>query len=155
MKCAKDAKRSMFPTLVYCSPSLSHNILGVIYPWILSKVYHSLFSKGKTLILVVVDRFTKYGHSFALAHPFSASTIANLFLDNIYQLHGMPQSIVSKRDRIFFSAFWQGLFKLLGTELHLSSAYHPQTNGQTERLNQCLEMYQRCMTFHQPRQWIN
>lgn len=106
-------------------------------------------SGGKNVILVMVDRFTKYGHFL----PYSAETVAKLFLDNIYKLHGMLQSIVTDRDKIFTSEFWQGLFKQIRAKLQLSSAYHPQIDGQTEKLNQCLEMYLRCMVFKQPRQW--
>lgn len=66
------------------------------------------------VILVVVDGFTKYAHFITLAHPFSASSIARLFLDHIYKLHGMPHNIVTSRDKIFTDEFWQELFKHLG-----------------------------------------
>lgn len=102
-----------------------------------------------------MDRFTKYGHFLALSHPFTAEMVAKLFLDIIYKLHGAPISIVSNRDKVFTSNFWRVLFKLMRTTLNLSSAYHPQTDGQTERLNQCLESYLRCMVSDCPRQWLN
>jgi hypothetical protein len=63
-------------------------------------------------VLVVVDCFTKYGHFIPLHHPFTASTIAKVFLNNVYKLHGMPSVIVSDRDRVFTSNFWRELFKL-------------------------------------------
>jgi hypothetical protein len=89
-------------------------------------------SGSANAILVVVDKFSKFAHFIALKHPFMAKTMAQPFLDNIYHLHGLPKSIISDRDKIFTSLFWQALFKAPGTSLRLSSSYHPQTNGQTE-----------------------
>ncbi|WVZ83779.1 hypothetical protein U9M48_030884 [Paspalum notatum var. saurae] len=104
-------------------------------------------------ILVVVDKFSKYAHFIALAHPFTALKVAKVFMDNIYRLHGMPMALVSDRDRIFTSQLWQELFKLSGTELRMSSAYHPQSDGQTERVNQSVEAYLRCFSHAYPSQW--
>jgi hypothetical protein len=92
-------------------------------------------------ILVVVDKFSKFSHFMALSHPFTASKVAQVFLDSVYRLHGLSEAIISDRDRIFTSTFWQGLFKLTGTSLRMSTSYHPQTDGQTERINQCLETF--------------
>lgn len=92
-------------------------------------------SYGKTIILVVVDRLTKAAHFIPLSHPYTATEVAQAFLDNIYKLHGMPTTIISDRDPIFTSAFWTALFQLQGTTLCLSSSYHPQTDGQTEVIN--------------------
>ena len=86
-------------------------------------------------VLVVVDKFSRYAHFIPISHPYSAATIASLFMDNIFKLHSMPLSIVSDRDRVFTSAFWKELFRLSDTQLCMSSSYHPQTNGQTERVN--------------------
>lgn len=110
-------------------------------------------SKSFDTILVVIDKFTKYGHFIPLAHPYSALSIAQLYLDNVYKLHGLPQVIIYDRDRIFTSAFWKELFNLIETTLNMSSSYHPQTDGQTERLNQCLETYLRCMVHSCPNKW--
>ena len=65
----------------------------------------------------------------------------------------MLKSIVSDIDKVFTSQFWKYLFKLQGTSLVMSSVYHPQTDGQSEVLNKCLEMYFRCLTFHNPKKW--
>jgi hypothetical protein len=110
-------------------------------------------SNGFSVILVIVDRFTKYDHFFPLKHPYSAVVVAHIFLDNIVKLHGIPKSIVCDRDRIFTSAFWTELLNLLKTDLKLSTAYHTQTDGQTERVNQCLEMFLRCFVQAAPKQW--
>lgn len=74
-------------------------------------------------------------------------------MDNVYRLHGMPSAIISDRDRVFTSSFWQALFRLSGTQLRLSTCYHPQTDGQTERVNQCLETYLRCFVHACPSKW--
>lgn len=70
-----------------------------------------------------------------------AEKIVKLFFDFVFKLHGMPKSIVSDRDKIFTCLFWKHLFKTAGTKLYLSSTYHPQSHGQIERLNRCLENY--------------
>ena len=93
------------------------------------------------MIFVVVDRLTKYGHFLALAHPFTAIIVASRFFEQIFKLHGLPLTIMYDRDKVFTSSFWRELFKLLGTTLAFSSAYHTQTNGQTEALKKCLEGY--------------
>jgi hypothetical protein len=88
------------------------------------------------VIMVVVDRFTKYAHFIPLRHPYTAPTIARHFVDSVVKLHGMPHSIVSDHDRIFTSTFWKLLFQKLGTKLNFTTAYHPQSDGQTGRVNQ-------------------
>jgi hypothetical protein len=88
-----------------------------------------------------------------LKHPLSATQVAQVFLDGINKLHGLPHCIISDHDKIFTSVLWQELFRLTDTQLMMSSAYHPQTDGQTERLNQCLEAFLRCSTHANPAQW--
>lgn len=109
---------------------------------------------GKSVIMVVVDRLSKYARFMALSHPYSAASVGQLFLTNVYKLHGMPKSIVSDRDPVFTSIFWQELFKKCKVSLKYSSAYHPQSDGQTEVVNRCLETFLRCMCTLQPQQWI-
>ncbi|GJR88842.1 reverse transcriptase [Tanacetum coccineum] len=70
-------------------------------------------SHGKTVILMVVNRLSNYAHFMAMQHPFTTSTVAQVFLDNVYRLHGIPESIVSDKDKIFLSHFWQSLIKVL------------------------------------------
>jgi hypothetical protein len=104
-------------------------------------------------ILVVVDKFSRYAHFIPLLHPYTAFKVAQLFMSSVYKLHDMPEAIISDRDRIFTSSLWQELFKLAGTQLRIGSAYHPQSDDQTERVNQCLETYLRCFIHACPHKW--
>jgi hypothetical protein len=92
-------------------------------------------------IMVVVDKYTRYAHFIPLHHPFTAAKVAAAYMTNVFKLHSLPKVMISDRDPIFTSRFWKELFQLLGSELRMSSAYHPQTDGQSERVNQCLEIY--------------
>jgi transposase InsO family protein len=104
--------------------------------------------------MVVVDRLSKYAHFIPISHPYTASKIAQVFLANIFKLHGLPNSIVTDRDPTFTSTFWKELFKLQGTTLKFSSAYHPQTDGQTEIVNKMVEQYLRCFSGDKPKGWV-
>ncbi|KAL0319962.1 UNVERIFIED_CONTAM: Retrovirus-related Pol polyprotein from transposon.6 [Sesamum radiatum] len=117
-------------------------------------ITHLPLSHGKSVIWVVVDRLTKYAHFIGLPPRFSASSLAGTFAVEIYRLHSMPRSIVSDRDPLFLSTFWCELFRLSGTRLAFSSAYHPQSDGQTEVLNRVLETYLRCFVNEEPCLWF-
>lgn len=110
-------------------------------------------SNGFTVILVVIDRLSKYAHFFTLKSDYNSKQVAEVFVKNIVKLHGFPKSIVSDRDKAFTSQFWQQMFKLSGTTINLTIAYHPQSDDQSKALNKCLEMYLRCFTHDSPKEW--
>jgi hypothetical protein len=103
-----------------------------------------LKSEGKNVIMVIVDRLTKYTHFCALSHPFKTNIVSTTFMETVQKLHGSPNIIVSDRDPIFTGHFWIELFSCLGTQLAHSSSYHPQSDGQTKIVNKCMEGYLHC-----------
>lgn len=112
-------------------------------------------SHGKEVIWVIIDRLSKYAHFIPLAHPCTASKLAEIFIQEIYKLHGAPSNIVSDRDPLFTSKFWSSFLQQLGVTQSLSTAYHPQSDGQSEALNRCLEHYLRAMTWQRPKEWAS
>ena len=82
-----------------------------------------------------------------------AVNIAHLYFKDIVRIHGIPRSVTSDRDTKFISNFWRSLWSRLGTKLNFSSAYHPQTDGQTEVVNRSLGNLLRCLAGHKPKQW--
>ncbi|KAL0551919.1 hypothetical protein IC582_011012 [Cucumis melo] len=106
-----------------------------------------------TVIWVVVDRLTKSAHFVPGKSTYTASKWAQLYMSEIVRLHGVPVSIVSDRDARFTSKFWKGLQTAMGTRLDFSTAFHPQTDGQTERLNQVLEDMLRACALEFPGSW--
>jgi hypothetical protein len=106
------------------------------------------------LDLTVVDRFSKYCHFIPLAHPYSAESVAQAFFADIVRLHGIPQSIVSDRDTVFTSSFWHELMRLSGTKLQMTTAFHPQSDGQSELANRIIITYLRCLTGDRPHDWL-
>ncbi|KAL0536965.1 hypothetical protein IC582_025928 [Cucumis melo] len=109
--------------------------------------------RGFTVIWVVVDRLTKSAHFVPGKSTYTASKWAQLYMSEIVRLHGVPVSIVSDRDARFTSKFWKGLQTAMSTRLDFSTAFHPQTDGQTERLNQVLEDMLRACALEFPGSW--
>ncbi|KAF1327941.1 Pol protein, partial [Globisporangium splendens] len=106
-----------------------------------------------TGVVVFVDRLSKMVHVAPVRKHVTAQETACLFLEHVFRYHGLPESIVSDRDPRFTAAFWRELFRLLGTDLALSSADHPETDGQTERVNRVVEDILRSIAVDHPRDW--
>jgi transposase InsO family protein len=103
--------------------------------------------------MVVVDKLSKSAHFISVKSTCKAMDIANIIMKEIFRLHGMPKEIVSDRDTKFTSNFWKSLMDGMGTKLLFSTTYHPQTDGQMERVNHILEDMLRMHVIHQPKKW--
>ncbi len=110
-------------------------------------------SSGNTVVLTVVDRFSKAAHFIPLPKLPSARETAVAVIDHVFRIHGLPTDVVSDRGPQFVSKFWGEFCRLLGATVSLSSGYHPQSNGQTERANQDLERMLRCVASQNPSSW--
>jgi hypothetical protein len=110
-------------------------------------------TKHNDTIMVVADKLINSAHFILVKSTCKAIDIAQVFMKEVFRLHGMPKEIVSDRDTKFTSNFWKSVMVGLETKLLFSTAYHPQTNRQTERVNQILEDMLRMHVMHQPRKW--
>ena len=109
--------------------------------------------RGNDSICVFVDKLTKMVHFVACREDLSAKDFAELYIDQIWRLHGLSKEFITDRDSRFTSAFWKGVTELIGTRHVMSSSFHPQTDGQTERVNQTLETYLRHFVSAQLNDW--
>jgi hypothetical protein len=109
--------------------------------------------KGNDSIWVIIDRLTKVAHFVPVKTTFGGATLARIYLKEIVRLHGIPRKIVSDRGTQFTSKFWKGLQQAMGTKLDFSTAYHPQSDGQTERVNKILEDLLRACVLTFERDW--
>jgi len=110
-------------------------------------------AQGYDTILVVCDCFSKMVHFIATTEKTLAEELTKLFQDHVWRLHRLPKSIISDRGVQFAAGIMKELNNLLGIQMELSTAYHLQTNGQTERINQELEQYLRVFIDHRQEQW--
>ena len=109
--------------------------------------------KGNDSIWVIVDRLTKVAHFLPVKNKYSVSQLADLYVEHILRLHGAPRTIVSDRGAQFTAQFWRSLHDSMGTHLDYSTAFHPQTDGQTERVNQVLEDLLRACVLTYSNDW--
>jgi transposase InsO family protein len=110
-------------------------------------------SQNHDFIWVIVDQLTKTAHFIPVHTTYKASKYAEIYLDCIIRLHGVPNTIISDRGAQFIARFWEQLQEALRTKLIRSSAYHPQTDGQTERVNQILKDMLRSCVIHYGKNW--
>ena len=112
-------------------------------------------SKGLDYLWVVIDRLTSMAHLIPITTKTTASELAYLFLKEIVRLHVLPESIVSDRDAKFTSSFWKKLHRLLGTKLLMSTSFHPQTDGATERANRTIAQILRALVRPDQTDWVD
>jgi len=106
-------------------------------------------------ILVIVDRLTKYTHFIPYKETYTAEQLARIVIDRLIRYHGIPSSFVTDRDKLFTSNYWKTLVASIGIRHKLSTSFHPQTDGQTERMNQTLEAYLRHYVNHTQNNWVS
>ncbi|GJR90373.1 ty3-gypsy retrotransposon protein [Tanacetum coccineum] len=147
-------KLPLLPTPTSVSSNIANKQLAI--KWISPAKRQECLNKGLwfSVVLVVVDRFSKYAHFATLPTSFNAPKVAEVFVEAVVKHHGIPKTIVSDRDPIFVSKFWTQLFKLSGTQLNHNTAYHPHTDGQTEVVNRGSEQYLRAMVTDHPDHWV-
>lgn len=143
MTFVNESKLIHSPQLASYSHCPSHAKSRTTYQWISSKAYHP--PMGKIPFLLWSIGSANQPTSSPLYIPYIAKTVAEIFVENIVKLHRMPISIISDRDLIFTSHFWQEFFKMSGTQLQMSSSYHLQTDGQPKIVNRSLEQYLLCL----------
>jgi transposase InsO family protein len=110
-------------------------------------------SKQHDSIMVVVEKLTKSAHLILLKTTHKAGDVTDIFLKEVAYLHEIPKTIVSDRDPKFTSNFWKELFKGFRTNLNFSTTYHPESNGQTKRVNRVIEHMMRMYVMDKPSRW--
>ncbi len=111
-------------------------------------------SHGLDTLLVIIDHLSKQAHFIPTIKTLDAHGLAQLYISSIFKLHGLPSSIISDCDSLFTSSFWKELTTRLGIKQKLSTAFHPQTDTQTEHINQCVEQYLWNFCSYQQDDWV-
>jgi hypothetical protein len=109
--------------------------------------------KYNDLIMVVIDKLSKFAHFIPVKSTYQSINIAEIFMKEIFRLHGIPKMVISDRDVKFTSTFWKELFAGLDTNLNFITSYHPQTDGQTEQMNQIVEDMLQMYVRMKPTKW--
>jgi hypothetical protein len=112
-----------------------------------------LTSLRHNAILVIVDKLTKSAHFIPVRDTYDVTDVAHVFISEVIRLHGLPKKIISDRDSRFTSRFWTSLQSTLGTQLNLSTTYHPEMDGKTERVNQVMEDMLRMYVMDNQTHW--
>src|SRR3954466_12322736 len=147
-----ESRQDIKDPLDCCNPCRFRNGNGIPLEWTLS-LDCLLLVGGNDSIWVIVDRFSKVTHFLPVKTTYQSSKLAELYIARIVSLHGVPKNIVSDRGTQFTSRFWKKVQEGLGTRLDFSTAYHPQTDGQTERVNQTLEDMLRACVLEYGSKW--
>ena len=151
MKCQENKSRNQLPMgLLQPLPVPDRRFQQVTMDFI---VQLPMTRNGHDAIIVVVDKLSKKAHYIPTTSNVTAPQVAKLIFEHVVRHHGVPESIVSDRDSKFTSLFWQSLWGLLGTKLAMSTAYHPESDGQTERQNRTLEEMVRAYTNYNQDDW--
>jgi hypothetical protein len=114
-----------------------------------------LKTSGNSVILMVVDRLSKYAHFIFLDHLYTTTSVATVFFVQIVHLHVVTALIMSDQDPVFTTTMWKELFRLCGTTLHTSSEFQPQTDDQSEVTNRIFTVYMCCLTGDWPKSWLH
>ncbi len=142
--------KNLKPTLKVFTLYQSRDVHGLTSLWTLLLDF---LNRKVTVILVVVDRFSKACHLIPLPKIPTACQTADLMMQHVFRIHGFPQDMVSDRGSQFTSRFWKAFGRLIGASISLSSGFHPQSNGQTERVNQEIEKTLRCLVSNNQSTW--
>jgi hypothetical protein len=110
-------------------------------------------TKNHASSMVVVDKLTKVAHFILVKSTHKATNIVDIYIREIYRLHGVPKTIVFDRESKFTSNFWKGLFKGFGTNLNFSTSYHSKSDGQTKRVNKVIGDMLRIYVMDKPLKW--